>query len=155
MLVVLLCISIAVAQDADIDAGKQLVDGKIPCDQLTENQLVQIGDYIMETMHPGDAHKQLEQQLGGEDSEQLKQAHLQMAQRMYCGRGMGTQSGGMMGSRSYGMMGWDKDTGHGRYEGEGRERIGFVLCSILAYAAAAFLFSVIFWGTHHWMIKKR
>lgn len=54
------------------------------------------------------------------------------------------------------MGSWGKDEGQGEYRyDERRKHFGFLLCGILAYAVAVFLFSIIFWRTHRWMIKKR
>ena len=52
----------------------------------------------MEQMHPGEAHKLMDQMMGGEGSDSLKQMHIQMARKIYCNEDVG----GMMGSG--GMM---------------------------------------------------
>src|SRR3989344_7893020 len=96
----------AVSQE-ELNEAKALIDSKITCDKLTNEQLEAIGDYYMEQMHPGEAHEIMDTMMGGEGSESLKQVHINMARRLYCneniyiGYGM-MGSGGMM---SRGMMG--------------------------------------------------
>lgn len=106
--------------DADsIAQGKALVESKASCDNLSEAQLESIGEYYMEQMHPGKQHEYMDSMMGGEGSESLRSAHMQMAQVLYCGKtdtqltyggmmGMGMMGGGMMGgygTGGYGMMG--------------------------------------------------
>lgn len=108
--ILLLSIVLVVAQeshDTEIEQGKQLVESKISCDTLSNEQLESIGDYYMEQMHPGEAHELMDNMMGGEGSQSLQQVHINMARRLYCndnvyvGYGM-MNSGGMMGG---GMMG--------------------------------------------------
>jgi len=55
-------------------------------------------------MHPGEAHEMMDQMMGGEGSESLKQAHINIARRIYCNENVGGMMGGnMMAGR--GMMG--------------------------------------------------
>ena len=112
----LLSIITVVAQrshDSEIEEGKKLVESKISCDKLSNEQLESIGDYYMEQMHPGEAHGIMDNMMGGEGSASLKQVHINMAKRLYCndnvyiGYGM-MGSGGMMGMMNMmggGMMG--------------------------------------------------
>ena len=109
------------AADDSIAEGKALVDSRISCDNLTDGQLESIGDYLMEQMHPVQAHEYMDSMMGGEGSASLRSVHIQMAQAIYCGRadtpityggmmGMGMIGGGMMRgwgttSYGYGMMG--------------------------------------------------
>src|SRR3989344_4038291 len=76
-------------------------------EKLTDEQLEAMGDYYMEQMHPGEAHEMMDQMMGGEGSDTLKQMHIQMAKRLYCNEDVGGMMGGgmmnmMVGS---GMMG--------------------------------------------------
>ncbi len=87
----------------EIAAGKQLVESKINCTQLTNEQLEAIGEYYMEQIHPGEAHELMDQMHGGEDSAQLAQMHQLMAKRLYCNQDTPFGMGMMMGYNS-GMM---------------------------------------------------
>ncbi len=116
------------AEDADISAGLAIVSSNASCASLNDSQLGQVGDYLMEQMHPGPAHEYVDQMMGGEGSPALEQAHIQMARAIYCGEANTTLSygamvgmmpalyrfggagfgGGMMGSgmMGYGYMGY-------------------------------------------------
>ena len=106
----LLGVSLVSAHEHDFDETKQLIDSGIDCDKLTDEQLESIGDYYMEQMHPGESHELMDNMMGGEGSESLKQVHINMAKRLYCnenvyiGYGM-MGSGGRMNMMSRGMMG--------------------------------------------------
>ena len=95
---------------SEFEEGKKLVDSGMSCDNLTDEQLEAIGEYYMEQMHPGEAHELMDEMMGGEGSENLKQVHIQMAKRLYCNENAGGMmgSGGMMGMMNMmggGMMG--------------------------------------------------
>src|SRR3989338_8346196 len=86
----------------DFSEGRQLVESKADCSTLSDSQLEAIGEYLMEQMHPGAAHERMDAMMGGEGSESLRNAHIQMAQVIYCGRtDVSLTYGGMMGM---GMM---------------------------------------------------
>src|SRR3989344_2263736 len=113
LVILLLSIVVVLAQeshDSEIEEGKKLVESKMSCDKLSNEQLEAIGDYYMEQMHPGEAHEIMDNMMGGEGSESLKQVHINMAKRLYCnenvyiGYGM-MGSGGMMNMMGRGMMG--------------------------------------------------
>ncbi len=98
---------------------KNLIDSGISCDKLTDKQLEIIGEYYMEQMHPGEAHELMDEMMGGEGSESLKQAHINMAKNIYCNEniymGYGTMGSGNMMS-SGGMMGiWGYNSGYGNF----------------------------------------
>jgi hypothetical protein len=121
-LLVLLVLSVGVfaqEHEEEIAEGKSLVDAKTPCDQLSHEQLEEIGEYIMETMHPGEAHERMHEMMGIEEGTEAHESfHVNIAQRMYCGKSMmgpGMMHGGMMGPGMMGgpgmtqggqMMGW-------------------------------------------------
>ncbi len=112
--------------------AEKLITDKVPCDQLTDDQLEAIGEYYMEKMHPGELHERMDAMMGGEGSVQLKNVHISMARSFYCGEHggmpwgmmnmmMGRSMNGMMnlggttttggrtmmhGLNNYGMMGW-------------------------------------------------
>ena len=126
ILIVLIALSFLVAahSEEDFTQAENLIQSKISCDQLSDEQLEMIGDYYMEQIHPGDAHEAMDEMMGGEGSESLKQMHIAMARDFYCGDYENTPSGmmgtmmghnydygsgigaGMMGVRNYGMMGY-------------------------------------------------
>jgi len=115
MLLIILFSFLVVAQEEhDFTEAKQLIDSGVSCNQLTNEQLEEIGDYYMEQMHPGEAHEYMDKMMGGEGSESLKQVHISMAKSIYCGEtnqgmmgmmNMMNSDGNMMGSG--GMMGGD------------------------------------------------
>lgn len=113
LVIFLLSIAIVFAQeshDTEIEKGKKLVNSKISCDKLSNEQLESIVDYYMEQMHPGEAHEMMDNMMGGEGSESLRQVHINMARRLYCDEnvytGYGMMGGGMMGSGGYGFGYW-------------------------------------------------
>lgn len=92
------------AATEEFEEAKVLISQGTSCQQLNSNQLDKMGDYYMEQMMPGTAHKNMEQLLGGEGSEGLKQMHILMARRWYCGDAVGMGMMGMM-SGAYGLPG--------------------------------------------------
>jgi len=115
----LLSVSLVFAHEHDFNETKQLIDSGISCDKLTDEQLESIGDYYMEQMHPGEAHEMMDQMMGGEGSESLRQVHINMAKRLYCNEDVGGMMGGgmmniMMGNN---MMGSGGMTGYGMMGG--------------------------------------
>lgn len=102
-LMILLNVGIVFSDADEFEEAKKLIDAKTPCSKLTENQLEAMGDYYMEQMHPGEAHELMDEMMGGEGSESLKQMHIAMAKRIYCNDISGMTQYGMMGSG--GMMG--------------------------------------------------
>ena len=64
---------------------KELVDSKAACNSLTEVQMEKIGEYLMEQMHPGEAHEQMHDMMGLQEGSALEeQFHINMTQNMYC-----------------------------------------------------------------------
>ena len=93
---------IAQEEEHNFSEAKQLIDSKISCDSLMNEQLELIGDYYMEQMHPGEAHEYMDRMMGGEGSESLKQVHINIARRIYCNENLGGMiGGGMMGNYYY------------------------------------------------------
>jgi uncharacterized membrane protein len=108
----------------EFDGARQLIASNVSCDKLDSGQLEAIGDYLMEQMHPGPSHQAMEDMMGGDGSENVRRAHIQMAEVLYCGRTNTTltfgamlgmmpfigrySGGGMMGFGGYGqgMMGY-------------------------------------------------
>ena len=153
LVILLLSIVVVLAQeshDSEIEEGKKLVESKMSCDKLSNEQLEAIGDYYMEQMHPGEAHEIMDNMMGGEGSESLKQVHINMARRIYCneniyiGYGM-MGSGGMMNMLGRGMMG-NYPAGYD-YSNYGYWNIFWILL------LAAVIFLVV-WIIHRFGIKK-
>ena len=61
-----------------------IINAELPCDSLTDEQLVVLGEYVMEQQHPGEAHEEMDEMMGGEDSELLEQMHINMGYAYYC-----------------------------------------------------------------------
>ena len=86
---------------SEIEEGKKLVGSEISYDKLNEEQLEAIGEYLMEQMHPGEAHELMHKMMGlKEGYEAERQFHINMAKTMYYDE----DTGGMMGAGMMGMM---------------------------------------------------
>ena len=82
---------------SEIEEGRKLIENNISCDKLTDEQLEAIGEYYMEQMHPGEAHEFMDNMMGGEGSESLKQVHITITKKLYCNEDIsGMMDGGMM-----------------------------------------------------------
>ncbi len=81
----LILVSNAYANEDKIAEGQTLVQSRVSCSSLSEAQLESIGEYYMELMHSGQLHEIMDERMGGEGSETLRQAHVNIAQMMYCG----------------------------------------------------------------------
>lgn len=107
----------------EFNEAKRLIDSKVSCNKLTDEQLEIIGDYFMEQMHPGEAHEVMDKMMGGEGSESLRQMHIAIAKRIYCNDLSGTVNYGMMGMMMKGgmmnMMGTNFGYGTGMMQGYG------------------------------------
>ena len=104
-LIALLSIGIAFSHGEDeLADAKQIIENKVPCSELTEDQLEHMGDYYMEQMHSGEAHELMDKMMGGEGSESLRQMHIAMAKRIYCDDTSGMANYGMMGMMMGGNM---------------------------------------------------
>ena len=81
----------------EINEAKSLIDSKVACNQLFNEQLEIIGEYYMEQMHPGESHELMHKMMGLEEgSETEEQFHVNMAKTIYCGESGGMMGGGMM-----------------------------------------------------------
>ncbi|MEK6951122.1 MAG: SHOCT domain-containing protein [Nanoarchaeota archaeon] len=85
-------------QQEAIEAGEALVEKKVDCKDLNNEQLESIGEYLMEIMHPGKAHHLMHEQMGIEEGTEAEdEFHVNMAKSMYCNEsGMSMMNGGMM-----------------------------------------------------------
>lgn len=100
---------LASAHDGEnFELAKGIISQNIPCSELNNSQLEMIGDYYMEQVNPGEMHEYMDQMMGGDGSEPLRNAHISMAYRFYCNPiTQNSGYGGMMGSSNYnygGMM---------------------------------------------------
>ena len=75
--------------------AEEIINQKISCENLTQEQLEILGDYYMEQVHPGELHEIMDERMGGEGSESLRQVHINMGLAFYCGE-RGAISVGMM-----------------------------------------------------------
>lgn len=130
----------------EIEDGRELVENKIVCEELTEEQLAAIGEYYMDLMHPGALHDAMHEMMGLEEgTEEHNAFHRDLAQRMYCG----DASSGMMdfGGMGYGMMGMMYGSGFG-YSMWGWWNIFYIVL-------AAVIFAVVFWGVYKGMNRTK
>ena len=84
--------------------AEEIIKQKISCDNLTDEQLEILGDYYMEQMHPGEAHESMDDMMGGEGSESLKQVHINMGSVFYCKENKSMSSDMMMQMMNSEMM---------------------------------------------------
>ena len=95
IIVLVFALSTLVFANENFDEAARLIENKVSCDELTEDQLEMIGDYYMEQMHPGEIHEIMDERMGGEGSDSLRQVHINMARNFYCGE-YGAMPIGMM-----------------------------------------------------------
>jgi len=151
----------------DFTEAKQLINDNVSCDNLSDAQLEQLGDYYMEQIHPGDAHERMDAMMGGEGSESLRLIHVNMGKRFYCGEststgmmggsGFGMMSGGLTGSCGLSSCPFDSDSKYGgkNMMGDygsygmmgGLGFFGMGLIWLLYMAIGTFIFGLIFWWT--------
>ena len=163
VLSILIPFSVFAHSEETFTQAEHIIEEKIPCENLTEDQLEIIGDYYMEQMHPGEAHEEMDEMMGGEGSESLRLMHIRMAESFYCGEHEEV-SGGMMnmmmGRNS--MMGDSiqpcteescplNTNGGNTMMGSYGMEAWWLLYVILGSA----IFGLAFWGTYKLMIKNK
>ena len=86
----------------------------LDCELVSDDDLVRLGDAVMERMHPGERHEEMDRMMGGEESEGWWNIHLQMG-RNYLGCDKDSPSvvwggaiGGMMGRMWPMAFDWDR-----------------------------------------------
>lgn len=98
--------------------AENIIKQKISCSELTDYQLEILGDYFMEQMHPGKLHEIMDERMGGEGSESLRQMHINMGLSFYCGEhGMfpNNMMNVMMGRRMMGYYGYNSNYNQNYY----------------------------------------
>lgn len=86
----------------------------LDCELVSDEDMVRLGDAVMERMHPGERHEEMDRMMGGEESEGWWNIHLQMG-RNYLGCDKdspavvwGGAIGGMMGRMWPMAFDWDR-----------------------------------------------
>lgn len=129
----------------ELAEAKALIDSKISCDKLTNDQLEIIGEYMMEQMHPGEAHEQMHASMDIEEgTEAEEEFHINIAKSMYC------QQGGMMNM----AMGENMMGNNIMYGGFGALGFLWMLLGLVLFVGAAILIWLLvikFWKE----LKKR
>lgn len=106
-ILVLLALSaglVSSVSDEEMAEAKALVDAKVACSELSDAQLERIGEYYMESLHPGKAHEFMDKMMGVEEgTERHEQFHVVLAKRRYCGEDVGFgRMGSMMSVNNFG-----------------------------------------------------
>lgn len=76
--------SIAEHEESFVKAQEIITQG-IKCESLNDSDLEMIGEFFMEQMHPGEAHIRMDEMMSRGNDERLKEIHINMAYRFYCG----------------------------------------------------------------------
>ena len=148
-LILLLSLSLVSAiSQQEINEAKSLIDSKVSCDNLENEQLEIIGEYYMEQMHPGESHKLMHKMMGLEEgTEEEEQFHINMAQAIYCNENVG----GMM---NYGRMGMMNMMGN--YDDDNKNYGGMMNMMPYSYGYGfgmfGFFFMILFWGLIIWLV---
>ena len=86
----------------------------LDCELVSDEDMVRLGDAVMEQMHPGERHEEMDRMMGGEESEGWWNIHLQMG-RNYLGCddddpavAWGGAIGGMVGRMWPMVFDWDR-----------------------------------------------
>jgi hypothetical protein len=147
-----------------IEEAEALIKAKTSCSSLTQEQLELLGEYYMEQMHPGTAHELMHQMMGleeGTDTEE--QFHINMAERIYCGKYAGMMGYGygtpMMGASMMGSS-WPTDGdmrgygGYGMLNGVGANFYWGLHSILLLLLLAGLVLLVYLWIWKLWKSSK-
>lgn len=90
--------------DEEFAAAQQLIASRISCSQLSQSQLIEVGDYYMQLIL-GSAHEQMDAMMGGDNATMDEQMHIAIAERYYCnGVYLESLNGSINSDGTYGMM---------------------------------------------------
>ncbi len=85
LLTPLLVTSVYAHGDANLEEAKTLIEQEVSCDELSEDEYEMIGEYFMNLMYPDEeVHNMMDDMMGGEGTPMLHNAHVRIAQKMYC-----------------------------------------------------------------------
>lgn len=125
---------------------------ELECEELTDEEFERVGDAVMESMHGGGAHERMDEMMGGEGSESLRQMHVQMGKRYFdCDSTGFVGSIGMTGMGGLGKMMGTKALGH-QWPLAGSSRLGSLHSFLIVTTWIAFIAFLIA-GTR-WFWKK-
>ena len=144
---------------AEITEAENLVKSNQNCNSLSGGQLENIGEYLMEKMHPREAHEFMHETMGLEEgTTEEKQFHINLAKAMYCGESSayGMTGGGVRSNMMRTMMGYGTagtGYGYGMMGNYGNGGIfGWNIFEILLLALLAGLIVLVY--LHIWMKLK-
>lgn len=115
---------------------------KLDLSKISDDGWERLGDAVMELQHPGQAHEVMDQMMGGEGSESLRQMHINMG-KAYLGNDGNYYGSGMMGRGNMMNMGFGSMMGYrnGATAGYG------IFAGLTWIALMAFLISGIYFFT--------
>lgn len=132
----------------DLSKAEEILEKKLPPESLTEEEYEILGEYFMELMH-GDNHEFMDDMMGGEGSETLRSAHINMGRNFYTDylrtgivQSSRTISSGMMGSQGMISNNW----GYMMFPGSGHFFFGIGFIGLLLFT--------LFWGAVIWLIYQ-
>src|SRR3989344_4681641 len=131
--------SIETVLQAILNQQKVSTIQRLDLSKISDDDWERLGDAVMELQHPGQAHEVMDQMMGGEGSESLRQMHINMG-KAYLGYGGNygheMMSGGMMGMMNM-MM-----------EGGGNPMMGYFSTNPMGTFGWGFgwIFMILFWG---------
>lgn len=117
--------------------------------KISDDDWERLGDAVMEVRHPGQAHEAMDQMMGGEGSESLRQIHITMG-KAYVGYG-GNYGPGMMGKWNNNsslkggespMMGFGSMMGYGVHSGVYGVLGGLTWVALIAFLVAGAYFFI-------------
>ncbi len=169
LVILILSFSVVFAEEQhNFTEAKEIITKQTSCSELSDEQLEKIGDYYMEQMHPGEAHELMDEMMGGEGSQQLKQIHINMARNLYCKDGssipmgmmsmmssnmMQKQGGNMMKTQEYMQMGPWMMGGSGGMMGYGYSALGTI--NSILFTVILALIAIWLWNTVQNQKKRR